>query len=346
MGSPLSAILANSYLKHYESIWLSQAPANIKPAYYKRYLDDTFLLFSHKHQVLPFLNFLNQQLPNIKFTKEEESENSLPFLDILINKNSTNYNLSIYRKPTFTNLSQNFFSHVPFRYKCNSIKTLIYRAFHLSSNYHNLHKEFDFLVKFFNSNLYPSSLIYTLIKRFLTSIFYPKIQPLTVPKLPFFVKLPFYDHSYLKLKNALQKVLQTHYPHIKFNFIFTPNRSIGSFLNHKEPLPTHLRSSVIYKYICGVCNDSYVGSTQRQLALRTEEHRGRSARTGNLFTSPNPSSIRNHSHSKDHPIDPNHFSIITQTNQLLDLKILESIHISSLKPLLNDDSGPFQLLLF
>src|ERR1044072_3138865 len=86
MGSPLSAILANSYLKHYESIWLSQAPANIKPAHYKRYLDDTFLLFSHKHQVLPFLNFLNQQLPNIKFTKEEESENSLLFLCFLINK--------------------------------------------------------------------------------------------------------------------------------------------------------------------------------------------------------------------------------------------------------------------
>lgn len=46
---PLSVILANTYLKYCESIWLSKAPSNIKPSYYKRNMDETFLLFADKH---------------------------------------------------------------------------------------------------------------------------------------------------------------------------------------------------------------------------------------------------------------------------------------------------------
>lgn len=83
MESPLSAIIANIYLKHYESICLAQAPSNIKPVYYKRYMDGTFFLFSHTSS-LPFSKFSKSTTSNIKFAKEEESENSLPFLNILI----------------------------------------------------------------------------------------------------------------------------------------------------------------------------------------------------------------------------------------------------------------------
>ena len=306
-------------------------------------MEDTFLLFSNKHQTTPFLNFLNNQLHNIKFTKEEEINNSLPFLDLLITKTSSNYNTNIYRKPTFSNLSLNFFSHVPFRYKCNSIKTLIHRAYHLTSNYIELHKEFSFLIKHFNSNLFPSSLIYSQIKKFLNKTFADTTNIPTVPKQPFYIKLPFYDHIYFKLKNELYSLLHNSYPQLNFTFVFIPNFSIGSFLTHKESLPPPLRSSIIYKYSCGTCNSTYVGSTTRQLAVRCDEHRGISPRTGMNLSSPSPSSIRTHSYNKHHPIDPSHFSIISQTNQSTDLKILESIYIASLKPSLNSDSGPFQL---
>jgi hypothetical protein len=345
MGSPLSAILANSYLKYHESIWLNNTPLNFKPIHYKRYMYDTFLLFTNKHQTTPFLNFLNNQLPNIKFTKEEEVNNALPFLDMLITKTSTNHNINIYRKPTFSNLSLNFFSHVPFRYKCNSIKTLIHRAYHLTSSYIELHKEFSFLIKHFNANLFPSSLVYSLIKKFLNKSFADTTPILTAPKQLFYIKLPFHDHQYLKLKNDLLNLLHNSFPQLDFTFVFIPNLSIGSFLSHKEPLPTPLRSSIIYKYSCGACSSTYVGSTSRQLSVRCDEHRGISPRTGMNLSSPSYSNIRSHSHTNNHPIEPSHFSILSQTNQPTDLKILESIHISILKPSLNSDSGPFKLQL-
>lgn len=101
------------------------------------------------------------------------------------------------------------------------IKTLIHGAFHLTSDNPNLHKEFVFLVRFFISNLYPCFLIYTLIKRFQYTLFNPIVFPSSNPKLYLIIKLPFYDHTYLNLKNTVVKLLQTRYPNLKFIFIVT-----------------------------------------------------------------------------------------------------------------------------
>ena len=43
--------------------------------------------------------------------------------------------ISIFRKPTFTGLMINFASFSPFKYKINLIKTLIHRAYYISSSF-------------------------------------------------------------------------------------------------------------------------------------------------------------------------------------------------------------------
>ena len=45
MGSPLGPSLANTFLAYYEQIWLNDCPNEFKPVYYKRYVDDIFVLF-------------------------------------------------------------------------------------------------------------------------------------------------------------------------------------------------------------------------------------------------------------------------------------------------------------
>ena len=45
MGSPLGPSLANAFLAHYEQVWLDDCPVEFKPVYYKRYVDDIFVLF-------------------------------------------------------------------------------------------------------------------------------------------------------------------------------------------------------------------------------------------------------------------------------------------------------------
>ena len=51
MGSPLGPSLANAFLAHYEQIWLNDCPDEYKAVYYKRYVDDIFVLFRSPHHL-------------------------------------------------------------------------------------------------------------------------------------------------------------------------------------------------------------------------------------------------------------------------------------------------------
>ena len=61
MDSPLGPSLANAFLAHYEQIWLNDCPDEFKPVYYKRYVDDIFVLFRTPH----YLEKFDQYLQNI-----------------------------------------------------------------------------------------------------------------------------------------------------------------------------------------------------------------------------------------------------------------------------------------
>ena len=45
MGSPLGPSLANAFLAHHEQNWLDNCPVEYRPLYYRRYVDDIFVLF-------------------------------------------------------------------------------------------------------------------------------------------------------------------------------------------------------------------------------------------------------------------------------------------------------------
>ena len=53
MGSPLGPSLANAFMCFYEKLWLGECPQEIKPLYYRCYVDDIFMLFSSKEKVQP-----------------------------------------------------------------------------------------------------------------------------------------------------------------------------------------------------------------------------------------------------------------------------------------------------
>lgn len=98
MGSPLSPIVANIFLNHFEVLHLRNCPANIKPQLYRRYLDDTFIIFENENQALQFYTYINSKHPNIKFTFEGEIERKLPFLDVTVTRNVGSYETSVFRK--------------------------------------------------------------------------------------------------------------------------------------------------------------------------------------------------------------------------------------------------------
>ena len=102
MGSPLGPVMANIFMCELERKALEQYSGTL-PSLYRRYVDDTFLVFNTSSDMLSFFKWMNKQHPSITFTKEEEQDNKLSFLDVLLTRTTDGSIVtSIYRKPTFS----------------------------------------------------------------------------------------------------------------------------------------------------------------------------------------------------------------------------------------------------
>ena len=152
MGSPLGPTFANIFMCHLEKRILDQCPSSFKPVFYRRYVDDTFVLFRDIQHAHLFLNFINSFHPNIKFTMDLESNDQLPFLDINVTRGNNQFLTGIFRKKTFTGLGTNFYSFCPMNFKFNACKTLLSRAYNLCSNWVKFHEEVSFLNYFINQH--------------------------------------------------------------------------------------------------------------------------------------------------------------------------------------------------
>ena len=113
LGLPLGSTFANIFLCFKEKLWLDSCPELFKPTLYKRYVDDTFLLFKDVSQAHLFLTYLNSQHPNIKFSMECESDNRLNFLDCSVYKDCNKFHTYVFRKKNFTGLGTSFLAFVP-----------------------------------------------------------------------------------------------------------------------------------------------------------------------------------------------------------------------------------------
>ena len=346
MGSPLGPTFANCFLSFHEDKWLEDCPPSFKPLYYRRYVDDTFLLFKDPSHIPLFQAYLNSKHQNIRFTVEQESEGKLSFLDVQLTRLNNTISTSIYRKPTFTGLGMNFLSFIPEQFKVNAIKTLLYRSFHLCSNWVFIHLEFKFLTNYFENNKYPLHLIQKHIRIFLNKIFSPQTNTNTEKPTFHYITLPYYGLSSYDTRNKLNKILKRCYPKTIFRFIFTNSNTINSLFKHKESIPSNLISNIVYQFKCRQCNLTYVGQTQRNLILRFAEHAGKSARTGRPISNPQKSQIRNHSEQTQHSFNETDFSILHKSRNYFDLAILESLYIKHTTPQLNCDSSSYPLLVF
>jgi len=335
MGSPLGPCYANTFLCYHEQAWLNNCPSSFKPIYYRRYMDDTFLLFSDPSHINPFMSYLNSQHPNIRFTCEAEQNNKLSFLDTTVTFHNGCFSVNTYRKPTFTGLGLHFLSYIPRIYKLNSLKTLINRAYNICSTWANFHTEAMYLKDYFISNGYPSNLFYRVLNNFLSQKLSHKPVLTTVNKDVKYIKLPYMGSLSFEIRNSLNKIFKQCYPQVSFRFVFYNSNSIGNFLKQRKKCNSELCSNVVYLFTCPSCQARYVGSTSRWLQHRILEHKGKSIRTGLPLSKPSYSAIREHSHLHNHPFNTTDFKILTSHPNRFDLIIAESLHIITMNPELN-----------
>ena len=68
----VDSVAMGCQLYHHETKWLSDCPETFKPVFYKRYVDEIFILFKTPEHDKPLVDFMNSKHKNINFSFETE----------------------------------------------------------------------------------------------------------------------------------------------------------------------------------------------------------------------------------------------------------------------------------
>ena len=123
LGSPLDPALANVFDGYYENKLFASSE---KPLLYTQYVDDSFAIFRSEVEADKFFTIFNSLHLTLKFSMEKEANQTLPFLDVKIEKNNDQFLTSTYRKPTFTDQYICLDSFGPSKHKTKLIGTLVH----------------------------------------------------------------------------------------------------------------------------------------------------------------------------------------------------------------------------
>ena len=110
MGSALGPTMAGIFVGFHEVGLFSKYKASELSF---RYADDTFCVFWCATEIGEFFSYLNSPHPVLRFSLEKENNSALPFLDVLVCKETSAFLTTVYRKPTFTGLCIRWDSFCP-----------------------------------------------------------------------------------------------------------------------------------------------------------------------------------------------------------------------------------------
>ncbi|PFX30066.1 hypothetical protein AWC38_SpisGene5143 [Stylophora pistillata] len=304
-----------------------------------RYVDDTFAIVTSVPAAEDLLSTLNNCHPSIHFTMELASGNKLPFVGMEVLKKGCKLETSVYRKPTNTGLLLHPQSHVDKRYKKSLLKTMLNRAFRLSSTWESFKSECDHLKMMFTNLKYPDHLINSTISHFVTPVRSenPGVQAqLSVNENAVHrVVLPFKDQKSAdavkrQLSDLSNKIDHTLHPVFK-------SRKICEDLRVREPKPPIVsQQCVVYNYKCDLCDAEYVGYTSRHLHQLINEHRN-SAIGKRLKNEHGLQTIGDLT---------KHFNVLKKCTGKLDCLVHEMLFIKKMKPSLNKQSDSIRAKLF
>ena len=356
MGSSLSGFLANLFLFHH----IEKNPIFYHPSitYYKRYVDDTFLLINDvDFDIEGHIRNINAIHPNIKFTWERESNQSIQFLDLTITRIPTNYfNFAVAHKSYSTISPIHWLSFHPPNMKIGIYKSYIHRCITYSSSTIDFWREITIIIHAFTLQNYPPHILIQVLVQFILRK-WPDLMNtlirskncnldnrkraincanLTVPKAPQNV-----DDSPMTVGSHVYTNM-IYIPCVSPNILkeFTKEFKAKNFkiTNAWTPLKPPLKSNLsltqinaklspcVYSAWCPDCDNTliYIGETGRGLQIRAKEH----------LNPRNVSAIAKHIQLTSH--NSIRFSKTMNVSDPALRKIVEMLLVKHHKPPLND----------
>jgi hypothetical protein len=261
MGSPISNIVAEIFLQHFETILMKQLLDTQNVIYYTRYVDDILLIYDSK-RITPetIHNFINQIHPNLQFNPTHEHNNNISFLDLLITRHSSNLEIDIYRKHT-TDTTINFHSNHPTEQKLAAYHYYINRMLSLPLTEEKRQAEWETIKTIARNNNYPIKCIIKLK----TQMQNKTPTPDASDNNKTWASFTYHSSNVRKITNLFRQT--------NVNITFRSANTIRQYTRPNTAVKIHdYNSSGVYKLTCMSCNKSYIGQTSRNLAQRYREH--------------------------------------------------------------------------
>ena len=266
MGSPLSPLLADIFMSHFEITILNSPLYKKHFQFWYRYVDDILTCFKGTTRQLEiFLQFIKTLHPKIKFTFEMEQNNTINFLDLTITHINNQYKFNIYRKPTFTGITIPNDSFHPIQHKLAAYNSMIHGALSLPLSKEDLEQELRNIKNIAIINNFSEKTIQNLITKKQKQQAFYSIYPKIKDKQNFsYVSLQYCGSLSEKIGNILSKN--------NVKVAFKSQNSLSNLLyNHKDKINKFDKSGV-YKLKCSECDNFYIGQSGRSVKTRFSEH--------------------------------------------------------------------------
>ncbi|XP_055522573.1 uncharacterized protein LOC129716757 [Wyeomyia smithii] len=344
MGNPLSPILADIVMDSLMQTVIKKLPFAIPIV--RKYVDDLFIALPRQH-IQFTLDAFNAYNEHLKFTKEEEQNAQLPFLDLtVIRYPDQTLRTQWYAKPMASGRILNYHSFHQLTMKINVAQNFIERVIKLTSTDNSTQWQRNTIFEHLRRNNYPPSLINRLINRCSNAMKAKTLSNTATPSASnhctpvntetTYRSLPFIP----KLTTAIVKHLQADFPHLKITQ--KPIETVSNIVKTmKDPIEPLLQPNVVYSLPCNDCHMQYIGMTRNQLKTRLYGHKsninqykwliedGANSRDNSMVNLEGKTAMMEHIIKHQHMFDLTKVEIIDISRHTWALPMLEMCHIAN-----------------
>ena len=170
-----------------------------------------------------------------------------------------------FTKKNYTGLLTNFFSLTPLNYKTDLICTPIDRTFKINNANTGLNKDLNKLPEIFKHNCFPSHFIVKITKQYLKT---PRQNPNknvsnnTENTNIHYLKLPFIGNYSRLTQIKIRQLCKCFSKDLCIKLVFSTFKT-KTFFSFKDPIPTALKSFVVYEFTCAGYNSHDVRETSQ-----------------------------------------------------------------------------------
>jgi hypothetical protein len=258
MGNSLSPVVSNRFMEHFEEVTLDTG--EYKPAKWLRYVDDTFMAWTHgPARLQQFFDHINSVKPTIKFTMEAQTNNTLPFLDVMVMKRGLELITEVHRKPAHISRYVHFNSSHPHHEKRGVVHSLVNRANVICQH----QKDFNNVIKTIRHDL----MLFEFPKEFVDSVMKPSVRnrPTSDTVYQGTVVIPYVKGISEKFRRIGNR--------FSLRTIFkTKHKLRGTLMKTRPVRDAQQTKQCVYSIPCD-CDGCYIGETSRTLEVRIKEHK-------------------------------------------------------------------------